>query len=699
MKIKLEGLFFCIILLILTTTSCDQQLLETQQDIDTSENNPRVENNKNEEGSAEGDECPAVTIDDRKGVEAGIYERLYELEEYELAAVCEMEFKENPDIAELNNRITNNPDLPAVEERLPAEPLVVVPYHSIGKYGGQFNVLSLSAEAGTSDYTSARHVNLVRFNDDILTIEPNVAKNWAWNDDFTELTFHLREGHKWSDGQPFTSADVKFWMNELILNPEVYPEVPSWAVFGDDTIKVEIIDDTSFKFVLPSPVPGILGYFATVYIQPWQPKHFFDKKIEEGMTLPEVAEMYYGNSDWKDVPSPLLSGEADDVLPTLESHILVEETSEGRNVVANPYFFMVDTVGNQLPYINEHDESYAPDLELRNLKITNGEVDFISQSINIFDYPLYKENEENGNYTADLRYGLGQTVFYAFNLNHPDEELSRIFNDLGFRQAMSLAINRDEIAELIYLGQAEPMQFTPIDPNTVDFITNEQKTAFIEYDPGRANALLDKMGLVDVDSDGFRDRLDGEKFTLDLQFSNQGGPPAIHELVKDYWEDIGVSTRIKEVTSDEYRERANANQAEVLTFIGQGTYGVRVVMDPYMLLPPFGSVWNPGGAFGWAEWVNSAGASGIEPPEDVLELYETVSEFLMHELGSPDSSQLGRIIIDVHVDNLWKIGIAGNIQTPVINHNRLGNYRLPKVVSGGYRRTYPMIPAQWFINE
>jgi hypothetical protein len=83
----------------------------------------------------------------------------------------------------------------------------------------------------------------------------------------------------------------------------------------------------------------------------------------------------------------------------------------------------------------------------------------------------------------------------------------------------------------------------------------------------------------------------------------------------------------------------------------------------------------------------------------VLELYETVSEFLMHELGSPDSSQLGRIIIDVHVDNLWKIGIAGNIQTPVINHNRLGNYRLPKVVSGGYRRTYPMIPAQWFINE
>jgi len=698
MKKKSVGLFFCIILIILTSTSCSQEPLETPQDFDSSDNNPTQEINKND-GNAEGEECPAVTIDDRKGIVAGKYERLYELEEYELAATCEMEFKENPDIAELNNRITNNQDLPTVEERLPVEPLVVVPYQSIGKYGGQFNVFSRSTEAGTNDSLSPRHVNLVRYSDDILTIEPDVAKSWDWNDDFTELTFHLRKGHKWSDGQPFTSADVEFWMNELILNPEVYPNVPGWAVFGDYTMKVEIIDETTFKFVLPFPTPGILSFIATTHIQPWQPKHFFDKKIEEGMTLSKVAELYYGNSDWKDVPSPLLSGEADDVLPTLESHILVEETSEGRHLVANPYFFMVDTVGNQLPYINEHDESYAPDLELRNLKITNGEVDFVSTSTYITDYPLYKENEDKGNYTTELTFAIGETVYYAFNLNHPDEELRRIFNDLRFRQAMSLAINRDEIVELVYLGQAEPMQSTPVDPNTVDFITEEQKTAFIEYNPGRANALLDEMGLVDVDGDGFRDRLDGEKFTLDLQFSTQGGPPATHELVKDYWEDIGISTRIKEVTSDEYRARGNANLADVLTWDGQGTYGPRVMLDTSLLLPPYGSEWNPGLAFGWAEWVNTGGSSGIKPPEDVLELYDTVVEFLKHELGSPENSQLGEKIVDTHVNNLWKIGIAGNIQQPVIHHNRLGNFIMPKVVSGGYRTAFPMIPAQWFINE
>ena len=699
MKLKFVGFVIFIILFILIATSCGQQMLETPQLIESTDNNPGVENGNNNGGNVEGGPCPAVTIDDRKGVEAGEYERLYELEDYQAAAGCEMQFNENPDIAKLNKQITNNPELSPVEERIPVEPYVVVPYESIGKYGGELNALTISTEAGTGEFLSIRHVSLIRYGDDYITIEPNVAKSWGWNKDFTELTFHLREGHKWSDGEPFTASDVEFWMNELILNPEVYPNTPGWAVFGDETLKVEVIDDTTFKFILPVPTPGIMSFFASRYIQPWQPKHFFEQKLEEGMSLPEVAELYYGNSDWKDVPSPLLSGEADDVLPTLESHILVEETSEGRHLVANPYFFMVDTVGNQLPYINEHDELYVPDLELRNLKITNGEVDFVTLSIYIIDFPLYKENEEKGNYTAEMSLGTGQTIYYAFNLNHPDEELSKIFNDLRFRQALSLAINRDEIVELVYLGQAEPMQYTPVDPNTVDFVTEEHKTAFIEYDPEQANALLDEMGLVDLDGDGYRDRLDGEKFTLDLQFSTQSGPPATHELVQDYWDDIGIAARIKEVTSDEYRDRGNANQADVLTWRAQGTDGPKIILDTAVLLPPFGTVWNPGVAYRWAEWVNSDGASGIEPPDDVLGLYDTVAEFVIYELGSPESSQLGEKIVDVHVNNLWKIGIAGNIQQPVIHHNNVGNFLLSKVVSGGYRRAYPMIPAQWFINE
>ncbi len=644
-------------------------------------------------------DCPAITLADRAGVPAGEYARLYELADFEAAAGCVMVFNENPDIAALNARITNNPELPPVAERVPAEPLVVVPYEAIGQYGGVFNALSNATESGTSDFLSVRHVNLVRFSDDYVTFEPNIAKGWEWNDDFTEITFFLRAGHKWSDGAPFTSADVEFWLNEIVLNPDVFASTPGWVTFGDSLMSIEVIDETTFKFVFPEPTPGMLSFFSTTYIQPFQPKHFFDTKIAEGMTLAEVAEYYYGNSDWTDTPSRLLGGEAEDVIPTLESHILVEETTEGRRFVANPYFYMVDTAGNQLPYINEQNELYVPDAEVRNLKITNGEVDYKVQSINISDFTLYKENEANGDYTVDLGFGVGVTAFYGFNLTHEDEGLREIFNDLRFRQAMSLAINRAEIVELVYLGQAEPIQATPADPNTVTFVTEEHKTAFIEYDPTAAIALLDDMGLVDVDGDGFRDRLDGSKLTLDLQYSNQGVPVPTHELVKDYWEAVGVAVTLKEVTSDEYRQRANTNAAEVLTWLFDGTSGAIIVGNDEMLVPPFGEPFNPGVAYLWDEWVKSDGATGIEPPADALSLYDLAAQFQQHPLGTSESDALGEQIVDIHVNNLWKIGIAGNVKQPIIHTNRLGNFGPYTVVSYDYYRAYPMIPAQWFLSE
>lgn len=651
------------------------------------------------EAVAEGG-CPPVTMADRMDVAAGEFVRQYELAEFEQAGGCELSFSENPAIADLNARIARNPELPPVAERLPEEPLVVVAYEAIGAYGGQLDALSNNTEAGTSDFLSTRHVNFVRYGDDYQTFEPNVAKGWEWNDDFTELTVFLRKGHKWSDGQPFTAADVDFWMNDLILNPDVYPSTPGWAVFGDETMKVEAVDETTVKFMFPAPTPGILSWFSTTYIQPFQPKHFFEQTMEEtGMSLAEVAEQWYGNSDWKDVPSPLLDGSADYVLPTLESYILVEETTEGRHLVANPYFYMVDTAGQQLPYIDEQDELYVPDKEVRNLKIANGEVDYKVQSIFIDDFPLYKENEANGNYTVSLGNAVGQTIFYAFNRNHQDEGLREIFNDVRFSQAMSQALNREEMIELIYLGQATPVQATPADPNTVDFVTEEHKTAFINYDPEAANALLDEMGLVDADGDGFRDRPDGSSLTLNLQFANQGGPVKMHELTKDYWEAVGVRTRLKEVTSDEYRDQANSNRHDLATWLNDGTSGAIIVLNTEMLLPPFGEPFNPGMAYLWEEWVKTDGASGLEPPEDVLQLYDLVAEFLTYPLGSPESNAVGEQIVDIHVDNLWKIGVAGNIKAPIIHHNTLRNFGPYDVVSYDYYRSYPMIPQQWFFSE
>ncbi|MCA8930465.1 MAG: ABC transporter substrate-binding protein, partial [Alphaproteobacteria bacterium] len=207
---------------------------------------------------------------------------------------CTLEFSEDPAIKDLNGRILGNGDLPALADRLPQEPLVVVPYDSIGQYGGVLTGISKGTESGTSDLLSVRHVNLVRYDDDLKTIVPNVAKSWSWNDDLTELTFVLRKGHKWSDGEPFTAEDVVFWHNDLLLNPDIYEKTPERWVFSGEPAKVEAIDDVTVKFTFPVPTPGILNRFAVDYGQAFQPKHFLSQFMPKYNDKAEDLAKEYG---------------------------------------------------------------------------------------------------------------------------------------------------------------------------------------------------------------------------------------------------------------------------------------------------------------------------------------------------------------------------------------------------------------------
>jgi peptide/nickel transport system substrate-binding protein len=645
-------------------------------------------------------DCPVSTVADNAGVEAGQYPFQYELAEFQELGGCTLTFAENPEMTALNSQIAGNQELPPVEERLPAEPLVFQPLNQIGVYGGTLDGLANATESGTSDLLSVRHVNFVAYSSDLLTIVPNIAKGWEWNEDFTELTIMLREGHKWSDGQPFTAADVAFWYNEIILNEDIYGTTPSlWLVSGEP-MTVTAVDETTVLFEMPVPAPNYLANFATTYAQPFQPKHFFEAEAEaNGLSIAEVADIYYRGSDWKDVPSPLLDGASDKVAPTLEAFILVAENTEGRNLVANPYFHIVDTQGNQLPYINEINEDYIPDAEVRNLRITNGEVDYKSQAVFIENFPLYAENQEGGNYTVDLVPGLGTSVFYSFNTTHKDEGLRAIFSDVRWSQAMSVAIDREEVNEIVYLGQGVPQQSVPAEPSTVAFVAEENLTAFTQYDPEMAMSLLDEMGIVDVDGDGFRERPDGSTLVIQLVFSNQGGPVRLHELTEDYWETVGIQVEAREATSDEYREEGNNNNLDVTTWQNDGTTGPFIVSDTQSLVPPFGDFFNPGTGFEWANWIATDGAEGSEPPADVLRMVELVNEFTQYPLGSERSNEIGAEIVDIHVNNLWKIGIVGSIPVPVVRHNNLGNFPTFTAKSYDYYWAYPYRPAQWFLTE
>ena len=256
-------------------------------------------------------DCSGSTMND--GQQGGKYPQQYELSEYESAAGCHMHFHDNPNIASINATIQGNPSLPSVEDRLPDEPLVVVPYDSIGSYGGTINFLSNATEAGTSDMLSTRHVNLVRFADDLSTIVPNVAKDYEWNSDFTTLTFTLRKGHKWSNGEPFTARDVEFWYEDLMMNPKIREKPYPYLLVGGEPMTVDVVNDTTVRFNLPSPFPGLLATLAWSYNQAFIPAHFleqFHPEIDSNADANAQAlgfengwdalAAYYGNSGWTD---------------------------------------------------------------------------------------------------------------------------------------------------------------------------------------------------------------------------------------------------------------------------------------------------------------------------------------------------------------------------------------------------------------
>lgn len=658
--------------------------------------------------------CPGITVADMQGVASGAFPQQFELADFQAAAGCTIEFSENPEMAALNGQIQGNADLPALADRLPSEPLVVVPYDSVGRYGGELDVLSNATEAGTSDFLSVRHVNLVRYSDDLATIVPNVAKSWEWNDDYTQLTFKLRAGHKWSDGAPFTSADVKFWYDNLHMDPKVFETPKDYVTVAGQPMTVDTPDETTVVFNLPAPKPGLLAHFATHFGQGFQPMHFlgqFHPAIDANADANAQAlgfvdgydaiKAYWGNSDWTDTPSPLLSYPdlaaklPKAVVPTLESHITVRDTTEGRYFVANPYFFQVDTTGQQLPYISTQDEVYINDNEVRILKLVNGEVDYKSQSLQLASAPLLLENQEKSDYTIHLRPKIAMHAF-SFNVTSEDPVKGEVFSDVRFREAMSIAINREELNEVAYFGQGEIQQYTGFSP-VPDFVDPRWKTFATEFDPERARALLDEVGVVDQNGDGLRDLPGGAPFTLNMQFATQGIAGQVVEFVANNWSEVGIQTQVKEVTPDEYRSAQSSNQLDVGLWEKGQPLGI-ILGNNELWVPPFENYFGHRAGLLWGEWYESGGSAGVEPPDYVKALIDDINAFQSAVPGSDEADAIGARLVENMTGNLLFIGTALT-PDPIYHQNKLKNFVEFKTASYEYYRTYPYRGSQWWLDE
>jgi peptide/nickel transport system substrate-binding protein len=640
-------------------------------------------------------ECP--TVADPKGLTAQWPEQL-ELADLQQQLGKTIEPSENPLFAE---KVAGGA-LQPVSQRLPEEPLVVMPYEECGKYGGTLRGLSKEAESGTSEVLSWRQANLVRMADDLHTIVPNVAKSWEWNSDLTEITFHLRKGHKWSDGAPFTADDVVFYINDIIKNKEINENVPpEWMIAGKP-VEVEKIDDQTFKWKFAAPYPGLLHFLATggSFFEPFAPKHHYmqyhitynPKADEEAKAAGAEGWAQRFNTiwnKWKDTEA--LTAHAL-TRPTLESHILeLEPNTQRRVFVANPYYFKIDTAGHQLPYIDRQEERFLG-TDLMVLAVLNGEVDEKAQGLPLESFSVFKENEAKGNYHMQMPPGQNGN-YMAFNITHKDPVLRQIYGDVRFRQAMSLAINRDELNQVLWFGLGKPAQATPLG---VPFVSEKDREFMIAYDPKEAGTLLDDMGLKMGDN-GVRMRPDGKPMTILWEYSTQFGSSNFVQLIRDYWKAVGIDVTLKEVTSTETREKAYASESDI-NMEWDVPFEPNMISQIELYYPPYGDI---GPLFGvqWLDWVKSNGTKGEQPPEWGKRLYDLAAEWKTVLPGSDRYMEIGREMVKINLDNLTIIGTIGDLPGPTVVSNRLANVTEWKVQNFNYARTYPFRPDQWYFKE
>jgi peptide/nickel transport system substrate-binding protein len=634
-----------------------------------------------------------ASVADSKGLKTAMPQQgdLAEVEK----TLGKLTFRDNPLFAEK----VKAGRLPSVDKRLPAEPLVVVPYEECGKYGGTLRGLSRALESGSAEVLSWRQVNLVRLSDDLSTIVPNVAKSWSWSDDRKEITFTLRKGHKWSDGAPFTADDVLFYFDDIIKNKDLHPTTPSPWVSGGKAVDVTKINETTFKLTFAAPNPGLLHFLATggSYFAAYAPKHHYSKyhlkynpKAEDEAKA-AGAESWVKNfhriwSKWKDaetIPAHALAR------PTLESHIIEVETNTQRRIfVANPYYFKVDTAGNQLPYIDRHHERFL-NKELQTLAILNGEVDEKSQGIDLEDYPVLKENAAKGGYVLMLP--PGQTAYpLAFNITHRDPALRQIFADVRFRRAMSLAINREEMNETLWLGLGKPAAALPL---KVSFVTPADRSYMIKYDPAAANKLLDEMGLK-RGPDGIRLRPDGKPLQLLWEYSTQFSSNGAVQLVRGYWKAVGVDVNMKEITTQLSRQKALEGGADILVE-WDGPFEPNLISDVQTYMPPYRAA-SPLFGAAWREWNDSKGAKGEEPPPWAKRLYALEAEWRTLVPGSPRYVEIGKEMVKINLENMTIIGTVTDLPGPTVVSKRLANVREWTVQHYNYARTYPFRADQWY---
>ena len=587
-------------------------------------------------------------------------------------SAAEAPYVETPSLA---GRIASG-ELPPVERRLPERPSVVALDGNglaPGRHGGELRLLMGRAK-DVRLMVVYGYARLVGYDRD-YRLAPDLLAGLEV-EDWRVFTLRLRPGHRWSDGRPFTSEDFRYYWEDIATNESLAPFGPPRAYLVDgEPPHFEVLDEHTVRYTWARPNPFFLPALAGARPEPlYAPAHYLQafhaRHADEDALNAQAREE--GKRNWAALHTsrfrPYKNTNPD--LPSLQPWVNTTAPPSQRFVfVRNPYFHRVDANGRQLPYIDRVVVNIS-DGKLVPAKTGAGESDLQARHLTFNDYTFLKQSEQrNAKQVRLWETTRGAHVALYPNLNVEDDGWRKLLRDVRFRRALSLAIDRHEVNQVIYFGLATEGNDTVHAKSPL--YKEEYRTRWAQFDLGAANALLDEMGLVARNDEGIRLMPDGRPLEIIVETAGEYTEQTdVLELVGWTWKEAGIKLFSKPLQREVFRNRIVSGQTVVSVWSGMENGLPLPDMSPRDLAPTSPDHYQ------WPEWgrhYETAGASGEAP---ALAPARELADLSRGWLSAPDTAARRAIwerMLEIRADNVFSIGIVSGVPQPVVVDARLRN--------------------------
>ncbi|MFP4017220.1 MAG: ABC transporter substrate-binding protein [Halanaerobiales bacterium] len=575
-------------------------------------------------------------------------------------------------------KLVEKGDIPEVKDRLPQNPMVRKTSSfadGIGEYGGvwrdTFAVPIDGWNWGAGNVQGYFGIHQILHESPLLRGEmwklsepdpvPNLATDWEWSDDGMSLTMNFIEGAKWSDGTPFTTEDIAYTYNDLILDEQINSTATAddWT-YGGEVTELEVVDENTVVWHFGAEFPmSALNYFDRNNF-PVSPKHVYDRFHPE----------YNSDANYEDYPNAIPSH--DIPIVTMGAWVPIKyRAGEQLVMVRNPYFWQVDEDGNQLPYISEVRFMEAESGETRTNNLVSGQGDRTNlENPNTFSMVRQESQKEDSNFTMAFGpftsiYRLEMNLSKTFGVSDDREaELRKMFRDKKFRQALNHAIDKEALSSGAFPGSLTDVYNGAYPDGSV--YHEDDNTTVYEYNPAKASELLAELGFEDENDDGILNwpedsSIAGDDLIIQLK-TNADAAASVQaaEALVPMLREVGINIKLQTLSAPNSTARMDSGDWD-LNVARQDSIGT-----PYYFMDLVGPV---------SSSTPDYHQEGSEHPRELLDFEQEIAD-LLQELRltrTPEErTEILHQIEKIYTENIYTIGLYQLRQGLAIN-NRFKN--------------------------